>query len=163
LEDLVVRIDAPLLYQFEIELLSQLIFYNYNAELTLPPDREFKLEIPCRQSDWQPSMMAQIYSPSLCLISSVVHLCIHEFETNECRRDDIENIQWLELLQSFTAVKALILYLPIPRYYNTNHARAGRVRRGKGDCRVTCASESFLEEPRPSGLVQEFIGKFVAA
>ncbi len=139
LEDLVSRIDAPLLDRFKIRFFPQLIFhtprlarfigrtsnfmapdeahvmfYGFKATLILPQTYgDFELEIPCRQSDWQPSMLSQVCSSSLNLISSLEHLYIHEYKAIErdrpCWQDDIENIQWLELLRPFTTVKALYL------------------------------------------------------
>ncbi len=133
------RIDAPLLDRFKIRFFPQLIFhtprlaqfigrtsnfmapdgahvmfYGFKATLILPQTYgDFELEIPCRQSDWQLSMLAQVCSSSLNLVSSLEHLYIHEYKAIQrdrpCWQDDIENIQWLELLRPFTTVKALYL------------------------------------------------------
>ncbi len=104
LEDLVARIDAPLLDWLEITFFRQLIFHtprfaqfigrtpnfvahdeahvvftNYKAELKLARYRGLKLEIYCSQSDWLLSMLTQVCSSSLPLISSLEYLYIHEY------------------------------------------------------------------------------------
>jgi len=118
----------------------------------------------CRQSDWQLSMLAQVCSSSLYLISSLEHLYIHEYKAVEslrpCWQDDIENIQWLELLRPFTTVNALYL----SRDITSRIAPALQELVGERVTEVLPALQSlFLEELRPSGLVREAIDKFVAA
>ena len=189
LEDFVSRIDAPLLDRLEIMFFRQLIFHtprlaqfigrtpnlmahdeahaifsNFKAEFTLPRTiKGLNLEIECSVSDWQLSMLAQICGSSLPLISSLEHLYIHENEVNESLRpswqDDIEDVQWLELLQPFTTVKALYLSRDIaarimPVVGELVGARAIEV--------LPALHSLVLEESYPSGPVQEAIDKFVA-
>ena len=104
LEDLVARIDVPLLNKSDIEFFPQLIFHtpqlaqfigrkpnfmapdvaqvtfsNFKADLILPlTNGRLEFEICCTQSDWLLSMLAQVCSSSLYLISSLEHLYIHE-------------------------------------------------------------------------------------
>jgi len=189
LEDLAARVDAPLLDRLEIMFFRQLIFHtprlaqfigrtpnlmahdeahaifsNFKAEFTLPRTiRGLNLKIECSESDWQLSMLAQICCSSLPLVSSLQHLHIHENEVNEslqpCWQDDIENVQWLELLRPFTTVKALYLSRDIA----ARIAPALGELVGAGAAGVLPALQSlFLEEPRPSRPVQEAIDKFVA-
>jgi hypothetical protein len=189
LEDFVARIDAPLLDRLEIMFFRQLIFHtprlaqfigrtpnlmahdeahaifsNFKAEFTLPRSiRGLNLEIHCSESDWQLSMLAQICSSSLPLVSSLEHLYIHENEVNQSLQprwqDDIENVQWLELLHPFTTVKALYLSRDI----------AARIAPALGELVGPRATEVlpalqslFLEELHPSRPVQEAVDKFVA-
>jgi hypothetical protein len=189
LEDFVARIDAPLLDRLEITFFRQVIFHTprltqfigrtpnlmahdeahavfskFNAKFILPRTiRGLNLEIHCSESDWQLSMLAQICGSSLPLISSLEHLYIHENEVNEslqpCWQDDIENVQWLELLHPFTTVKALYLSRDIaariaPALGELVGARAAEV--------LPALQSLFLEELHPSGPVQEAIDKFVA-
>jgi len=185
LEDLVARIDVPLLNKSDIEFFPQLIFHtprvaqfitrtlnfmaseeahlifsNYEAEFTLP--RRFiglNLGIFCRQSDWRLSMLAQVCSSSLPLISTLGRLYIHETHQPSWP-DDIENVQWLELLRPFTTVNALYL----SRDITSRIAPALQELVGERATEVLPALQSlFLEELRPSELVQEAIDKFVAA
>ena len=188
LEDFVARIDVPLLDRFEITLFRQLVFHtprlaqfigrtpnlmvhdeahaifsHFRAEFTLPGTiRGLSLEIHCSESDWQLSMLAQICGSSLPPIPSLEHLYVHENVNQSLHpswQDDIENIQWLELLQPFTTVKALYLSRDI----------AARIAPALGELVGARAIEVlpafqglFLEEPHPSGPVQEAIDKFVA-
>ena len=187
LEDLVARIDAPLLDRLEITLSPQLnfhtpqfarfigrtpnlmaydeahvVFTTYNAELQLARYRGLRLEIHCDQSDWQLSMLAQLCTSSLPLISSLEHLYIHEYEIIFFQprwEDDIENIQWLELLHPFTTVKALYL----SRDITSRIAPALEELVGERVAEVLPALQSlFLEELKPSEPVQKAIDKFVA-
>ena len=188
LDDLVAWIDAPLLDTFEIRFFPQLIFhtprlaqfisrtpncmardeahvmfYNFKAELTLPLTYGgLKLEIRCRQLYWQLSMLAQVCSSSLYLISSLEHLYIHETEYSSPPSwpDDIENVQWLELLRPFTSVKALYL----SRGITTRIIPALEELVGESATAVLPALRSlFLEELHLSGPAKEAIDKFVVA
>jgi hypothetical protein len=191
LEDLVSRIDTPLLDCLHITFFHQLIFdtpqlsqfisRTPNLEtqgearvvfsgdrvwVTLPPifPRGLKLEISCRQSDWQLSSLAQIYSPALPLIHTTKHLYIHN--TNYLPpppshwQNDIENGQWLEVLHPFTSVKNLYLSWELM----PSIAPALQELVGERVMEVLPALQSlFLEDLHPSGPVQEAIGKLVAA
>jgi hypothetical protein len=192
LEDLVARINAPLLDRLEITFFRQLIFHtprlaqfigrtpnliahdeahaifsNFKAEFTLPRSRTVRalnLEVHCSESDWQLSMLAQICSSSLPLIPSLEHFYIHENEAKQSLQprwqDDIEDVQWLELLQQpFTTVKALYLSRDIAA--RIAHALGELV--GARAMQVLPALQSlFLEELHPLRPVQEAIDKFVA-
>ncbi len=189
LDDLVSQIDAPLLGRFEITIFPQLIFhtlrlaqfigrtpnfmapdeahvmfYGFKATLILPQTYgDLELEIPCRQSDWQLSMLAQVCSSSLHLISSLEHLYVHEYKAIEsdrpCWQDDIENIQWLELLRPFTTVKALYL----SRGITTRVIPTLEELVGESATSVLPALQSlFLEELHLSGPVKQGIDKFIA-
>jgi len=73
---------------------------------------------------------------------------------------EIENRQWLELLDPFTAVKGLYISSELaPDIVSALHELSGE--------RVTVVLPAlqtlFLEEPLKSGSVQEAIGQFVAA
>ena len=75
-------------------------------------------------------------------------------------QDDIENSQWLELLHPFTAVKDLY----ISQEFTPRIAPALQELVGERVTEVLPALQTlFLEEPLPSGPVQETIGQFVAA
>ncbi len=190
LEDLVARIDTPLIDCLHITFFHQLIFdtpqltqfisrtpnletqgearvifSGDKVEVTLPPifPTGLKLEISCKQSDWQLSSLAQIYSPALPLIHTTEHLYIHI--TNYLPppphwQDDIEDGQWLEVLHPITSVKNLYLSWEL----TPSIAPALQELVGERVLEVLPALQSlFLEELHPSGPVHEAIGKFVAA
>ena len=139
LEDLVSRINAPLLHVMDITFFLQLIFdtpqltqfiertpqlkthdearmifSDSGASVSLPrtDDRGLELGISCRQIDWQLSSLAQVCGSCFpqALISAVEHLYILERQCSpHHREDDIENNQWLELFLPFTTVRNLYL------------------------------------------------------
>jgi hypothetical protein len=190
LEDLVARIDAPLLNSLNITFFHQLIFdtpqlaqflartpnirppveahivfSNRYVEVTSARTfpRNFVLWISCGQSDWQLSSLAQVCSSSFpqVLIRTVERLHIREVECGPLRwQDDIENNQWLEVLQPFTALKDL----HVSRDFLPRIAPAFQELSGERVTEVLPALQSIiLEELHPSRPVREAIEKFVAA
>ena len=137
LEDLVAKIDAPLLNTIEIEFtdeatpdtpqLAQLIrrspklkgfnearlsFYDDSAEITLyipsPSYRKICLGISSGQPTLQPSSLAWVRIPSLLPLPTLEDLYITENRFS-CFWQDNENAWWLEVFRPFTAVKNLYL------------------------------------------------------
>jgi hypothetical protein len=189
LEDLVARIDTPLLDGLGITFFHQLIFNTSQliqfisrtpnlktqgeARVVFFPDyvgvilpqtapRHLQLGVTCRQSDWQLSSLAQIYNPALpqALTPTMEHLYIRDNFLPPYWEDDIEHTQWLEVLHPFTSVKNLYL----SRNLTPSIAPALQELVGERVIEVLPTLQSlFLEEFRPSGPVQEAIGKFVAA
>ena len=180
--DLVARIDAPLLDGLDITFFHQLIFDTpqltrfisrtpklkaYDEELVQFLDRSvwvstideaLRLEISCRQSDWQISSLAQVCGSIF--IPAIERLYIRE-ETGSSPswQDDVETGQWLELLRQFSAVKDLHISQEFtPRIAPTLQELVG----GRVTEVLPALQTLFLEETLPSG-VQETIDKFVAA
>jgi hypothetical protein len=188
LEDLVARIDAPLLDKLDITFFHQpildtpqlahlisrspkfkaheahVVFCDWVVWVALPQtsgDGRLDLGISCRQSDWQLSSLAQVCSSSFpqTLISSVERLYIENRLSPWHWQDDIESSQWLELFHPFTAVKDLYLSLEfVPRIAP---ALQELVRERVTEV-LPALQTLFLEEPLPSGPVQDAIGQFVA-
>jgi hypothetical protein len=191
LEDLVSRIDAPLLRTLEIILLHQLIFdtpqltqfigrtpklKGYNEAhvdfsdsdvLVRYPqafDGALELGILCGQSDWQLSSLAQVCSSSFpqALIPMVEHLYIQSKGWNPPWQDDIENGQWLELFHPFSGVKDLYISSEFaPRIVPALQELVGE----RAMEALPALQNIFLQESptSSSGPAQEMIGKFVAA
>jgi hypothetical protein len=191
LEDLVARIDTPLLdnltiifiYQviFDTPQLAQFIsrtpkFKTYDkarvffsdevVSITLPRAFHGALElgIACARSDMHLSYLAQVCGLSFlqALIPAVEHLYILEekhwwpYGLNE-----LGSSQWLEFFHRFTAVKGLYISW---RLFALRIAHALRDIVGERGTEVLPALQTlFLEEPLPSGPVQEAIRQFVAA
>ena len=138
LEDLVARIDAPLLDKLKITFFHQLIFDtpqlaqfigrtpNFKAydearvtfnslgvhvEVPHTFDGALRLGTSCRKPDWQFSSLAQVCGSSFPqgLIPMVEHLYIECSYWDFPSNDDIENSLWLEFLHPFTAVKDLYI------------------------------------------------------
>jgi hypothetical protein len=186
LEDLVARIDAPLLASLQIMFFHQLIFdtpqlaqfiartpniqqlvearivfHDHYVEVTSTRalSIKFVLGINCTQSDWQLSSLAQVSASSLpeAFIPTVEHLYVFESKSPRlCWQDDIEDNQWLEVLHPFTAVK----YLYLSREFTSRMVPA--LQELAGDVLPSLQS-IFLEDLHPTGSIQGAIGKFVAA
>ena len=185
LEDLVARIDAPLLDKLDIVFFHQLMFntpqlarfisrspklkthdgahvffYTESVLVSFPQtfSGSLNLAILCSQSDWQLSSLAQVCSSSFhqVLVPAVEHLYIHEGGCAQLRwQDDIESSQWLELLYPFTAVKGLHISLG----FVPRIASFLQELAGEGVTEVLPALQSIFS--LPSGPVQA-IGRFVA-
>ena len=180
LEDLVARIDAPLLDTFEIVFFHQLIFdtpqlaqflartpntqplvearivFSDRLVVVTSP-RNFSLGISCSQSDWQLSCLTQVCNSSFpeAFIPTVEHLYIYTSELHW--QDDIDGNQWLEVLHPFTAVK----YLYLSREFTS--CMAPTLQELAGEV-LPSLQNLFLEDLHPSGgPVQGAIWKFVVA
>ena len=187
LDDLVARIDAPLLNNFHITFFHQLIFdtpqlaqfisrtpkFNLKAcnhvlaefshqdvriSTISTTDWALILKISCRQLDWQLSSLAQVCGSIF--VPAIEHLYIREdLHYSPFRQDDIETGQWLELLHRLTAVKDLRISPEFtPRIVPTLQELVG----GRAIEVLPALQTLFVEETLPSG-VQETIDKFVAA
>jgi hypothetical protein len=190
LEDLVARINAPLLAKLKITLFHQLlldtpqftqligrtpkvtcnearvVFSDWHVSVKLPQTSDNALEfgVSCRPSDWQLSSLAQVCSSSFpqALIPMVERLYIRRESLQLDWQDDIENSQWLEFFYPFTGVKDLY----ISSEFAPRIAPALQELVGERALEVLPALQNiFLEEPpsNSSGPVQGIIGKFVAA
>ena len=189
LEDFVARIDAPLLDKLTINFSHQLIFDTpqltqfinrtpkfethdearvvfSNRDVTVTVPQAFggalRLGILCGQSDWQLSSVAQVCSLSFppALILAVERLYIWNYRGLGLRwQDDVENSQWLELFHPFIAVK----YLYLDSEFTLQIATALKELAGRMTEVLPALETIFLEEPLPSGPVQEAIGQFVSA
>ena len=75
------------------------------AHTTIPG--QLRLQVSCRQFDWQLSAIFQISSQLLPLFSSVGQLDIRAFPPPASGRDDLDLAQWIELLWLFDSVERL--------------------------------------------------------
>ena len=130
-----------------------------------PPTQTFDersgLRISCGELDWQLSSVAQIVTSFFPSIDRVKHLFIYEPLFLQLQwQDDVENLQWLEILHPFTAVTSLC----ISKEFAQNIATTLQELVGERVTNVLPALESLsLEEFRSSEPVQEAIEQFVAA
>ena len=65
------------------------------------------LRISCKWLDWQVPCLAQILGQSPTMVSSVNHLSIDRINPGRQEIEGMDDIDWLELLRPFTAVKTL--------------------------------------------------------
>ena len=121
----------------------------------------FKLTNLCREPDWQLSSLAQICTTSLPLLSTTENLFIYEaYDSQLDWKDGIENIEWLELLLPFTAVKNLYL----SKQFALRIAPVLQEMTVGGTTEVLSTLQNlYLEGFRPSESVQEGIERFVSA
>ena len=124
-------------------------------------DEKSRLRISCKKLDWQLSSLAQVFTSFFPSIDMVEHLYIYRPRNLPSQwQDDIENGQWLEILDPFTAVTDLYVCKEFAQCITP--ALQELVEERVMD--VLPALESlFLEELQPPGPVQEAIGQFVAA
>jgi len=194
LEDLLARIDAPLLYylriiffkdlDFDVPQLRRLIghaegfkafdhaevvVFHGSIRLSLVPktgavdrQRQLAIEINCAELDLRLSSLAQLCSSPLPLIATLEELKITESKYLssshwKCNTDDT---RWVELLDSFTAVKNLYLTDEIARHV------CGALRELSRE-RVTEVLPSlqnvFVDGSRSFEQIEEAMRPFVAA
>ena len=188
MEDLVARINAPLLDKLEITFFNRLIFDNpqlaqfisrtpafkthdearvifsdWNVSVTLPQasDGALELEIPCEQSDWQLSSLAQVCSSSFpqALIFAVERLYI--YDDGSCDwQDDIDNSQWLEFFRPFTTVNVLYISSEFTTSIALGLQKLVKLRLTRV---LPTLKTLFLEDTLLSEPVREAIAQFVAA
>ena len=189
LDDLMARIDAPLLKKLRITFFNQTLFdtpqlvqfINRTPALKTPEQArlfftddaavlglssrgsdyaELNVIFLCKSSNRQVSFLEQVCTSCLPPLSNLEDLYISKYS---CYRpnwqDDIENANWLELLQPFTTVKKLYLTKEfVPPIMSSLQELVGE--------RTTEVLPSlqniFLEGPETSGPVQEGIQQFVA-
>ncbi|KAH9968393.1 hypothetical protein BJV74DRAFT_954238 [Russula compacta] len=134
LEDFIARIDTPKLFWLDIDLFMDLMFhiprlrqFMARSAETLGPYNSasvtffatnihislghVKLQISCREPDWQASSMAQVCNQLSPLTSQVTSLDINEDTPGQARQGNgIDPTEWFELFNSFPAVQYLYIY-----------------------------------------------------
>jgi hypothetical protein len=188
LEDLVAQIDAPILdmldiafhlWIYDIPQLTQFISrapkfkahdearlivsdWDFSAIFPRISDDALELAIACKQPNWYLSSLVEggsvVFPRSL--IPTVKHLYILEGTLSRTYWQDNEGSEWLEILRPFTAVKTLYIsrrFVPhiVPALQGVTGERVTEV--------LPALQTLFLEEPIPSGPVQEAVEQFVAA
>jgi hypothetical protein len=137
LEDLMARTDAPLLRAAHITVFNQLafgiqqlprfidhapalmpfytarikfysIYVAFSSRTRSSINEVLKFKIPCFWEDWQVSSVAQICNQLSFVLSSIEELYIEGFGINgSLSGANMDETQWLELFQPFTAVQTL--------------------------------------------------------
>jgi F-box-like len=179
-EDILSRIDAPLLSSMDITFFNQLVFhtpqlrhfisrmvifkapgrgyiYFDDDNVTVDPFQTLSLRILCKPSDWQLSSLSQLYNSALSPLPTLEHLEIHN--RREYWEDDMEDVQWLELLCLFPSLKDLVLSgksfrLLTPALNELN---------GESITEVLPALQNIIiQGPQSSEADNKAIGKFIA-
>jgi len=139
LEELLARINTPLLEVLNVRLSNQLsftvphlfqfikrteslrpdffqIFFNRNAVLLSANSQDkvkhLSLEVGCRHIDWQVSAAAQVFHALVAILSITEHLALgyDEHDRSSEHHNEINRMQWRNLLRQFNGVKALHIY-----------------------------------------------------
>jgi hypothetical protein len=173
------RIDAPLLDDMDITFFNQLLFdtpqlrlFIHRTENLKAPDcvrisfelayvvvrpiRTLSLRISCEPSDWQLSSLSQLYTSAISPLPTPERLRIYN---HRYWRDDMENVQWLELLRLFPSLKDLILsgelfQLVAPALNELDRESMTEV--------LPVLQNIIIQGPQPSEPVNKAIGKFIA-
>jgi hypothetical protein len=180
LEDVMSRIDTPLLDDMDITFFNQLVFDtpqlryfisrtgNFKApdhasihfdddDVTVEPFRTLSLRISCEPSEWQLSSLSQLYNSALSPLPTLEYLEIHNHRNYW--KDDMENVQWLELLRQFTSVKDLVLSMKSFRLV----APALNELDGESITEVLPALKNIvIQGPQPSEPVNKALGNFIS-
>jgi hypothetical protein len=187
LEDLVTRIDTPQLHEMHITLVNQIAFdcpqlaqfinrspilrahekayvqfddHTTSVEL-LAQSRTLKIEIISREPDEQLSFIRQICNSSLGPLSTVEVLYIADrLSLRIWENATIGNTLWLQLLLPFTAVRNLYLS---KEYAPGIAAALQELVGGTASGVLPSLQNIFVEGLKPSGLLQENFGQFIAA
>jgi len=191
LEDLVARIDAPLLHNLKMTLFHQFIpdaaqlaqfidrtpklkvhneahvaFYDSGVQITLQPEEVFEkgLGISYEVVDWQVSSLAQVCTSSLsqAFTATVEHLYIYDDYAPWEGDVRVENNHWLELLRPFTSVKSLYLSWDIVPHIAPAFQELIEERAAGVLPALQTLFLEDLDPDDPSGPVQEAIGSFVS-
>jgi hypothetical protein len=131
LDDFVAQVDAPLLHNVTITFFNQLVFnvsqlpqfLDRTGELRDPDQADIvfsrdkvtvtasgkTLRIACKDTDWQISALSQLCSSISRSLRSSKRLNIRERFPRPHWQDDMENLQWTELLRPFASVEHLYL------------------------------------------------------
>jgi hypothetical protein len=186
LEDLVVRIDTPLLDSLKISLFYQsildtaklaqfiqstpklkgyneahIVFYPSSVRLTIPRVSGKGLQVSCEVVGLQVSSMVQVCTSSLSQVFRATVERLYICDNYGCWRGHIhvEKNRWRELLRPFISVKSLYLSHVIVRRI----APALQEIIGERVAGVLPALETlFLEDVILSEPVQEDIGSFIS-
>ncbi|KAN0106983.1 hypothetical protein V8E52_010585 [Russula decolorans] len=193
LEDLLARIDAPLLDDLEITFFHQLVFdtpqltqfisrtprFNFNAyngarvvfselevriTLSQTSDETLKLGILCNLSEWQLSSLAQIRS------SFFPQGLLHTVEDLHILENEYWRPDWQDDIESSQWLELLHPFTTVKDLHMSQEivpritAALRELVAGESVTEVLPALQSLLfEEPLPLGPVQEALGQFVAA
>ena len=120
-----------------------------------------RMKVLCRELDWQVSSLEQVCtssSPQLSVLEDLYIFNVPSYPQPDWK-DNIENAVWLGMLQLFSTVKNIY----ISEKFALRIVPALQELIGGGVTEVLPALQNmFLEEPQPSGRIQEGIHQFVA-
>jgi hypothetical protein len=133
----------------------------YSNAVSVGHLRQLVLRIHCREFDYQLSSLAQVCSPSFPFIFALEDLQIKEddFLSSSHWKDDMENAQWLELLDPFAALKNLYLTSGVAQRF----CSAIQELSGERATEVLPALRNLFARGFSLGPIQEAMKPFIAA
>ena len=137
---------------------AKIVFYSWGTKISLGPVR---LEIFCREPDWQVSSMEQVCSQLSPLLSCVEQLDIREDSPGqEWQGNGIDPTLLLELFDTFPSMKHLHIYGELRPLV----ARALQELTGASATDVLLSLRDLVfEGPSPSESIQKDIEGFITA
>ena len=148
---------------------ADLTFSKNTVELTLSPQTEtvdgirLTLSISCKESFWPPVSLSHVFGSSLPPLATSERLNIR-VEGNWRRLSQweyaLENVEWIDLLRPFTAVKDLYLFEEVALRLAP---ALEEVAEGSVNDVLPALQNVFFEGLQPTGPVQEAIGRFASA
>jgi hypothetical protein len=141
----------------EVTFYRRSVIVRLSSETGTIDNTKFDLEISCRALDWQLSALAQVCTSLVPYFSALERPDISEGQFPPPRwQNDMENVQWLELLRPFTATKSLHL--------------SSELQRRVGPALQELSSRGRVTEVLPTlqyfflgGVLSEAIEKFIVA
>jgi hypothetical protein len=182
LEDVISRIDAPLLNDLSITFFNQLVFHTPQLrhfinrtgtftgrapdrarisfdddDVTIEPFQTLLLRVLCKPSDWQLSSLSQLYNSAISPLPMLERLEIRIYRGYW--EDNMENAQWLELIHLFPSLRDLVLceesfQLVAPALDELDGAIL---------MDVLPVLQNIVIQPQPSKVDNEAIGKFISS
>ena len=151
--------DAPYRAKISISTFHIVVDIFQSSETALP--KVLGLYILCQPFDWQLSSLAQVCSSALPPLPTLEWLEIYKSRDRLPQwQNDVENMQWLELLHPFTSVRELVLSedlvpLVAPALQELTGERVTEV--------LPALQNIFLRGPRISGPVKKALKVFTTA
>jgi hypothetical protein len=143
---------------------ARVVFDGSEAEVKLSPltsgDNSLSVRILCGVLNWQVSSVEQVFTSSSPPLPTLEDLYIFgKLPSRAQWQGNVENVQWLELLHPFRAVKNLYL----SEEFALRIVPALQELVGSREMEVLPTLQNvFLEKLEPSGPVQEGIRQFAA-
>ena len=151
---------------FEALTEAKVSFSSQTASVELQPQASnsqyFDVTVLCRVPNWQLSSLAQICTMSMPLLSATENIFIDEdgYGSQLNWKDDIQYIEWLELLLPSTAVKNLYLS---KRFVTRIAPALQEITVGRTTEVLSTLQNLYLEGFQPSESVEEGIEQFISA
>jgi hypothetical protein len=145
---------------------ADLTLSKNSVELTLSPQTEtvdgirLTLGILSKESFWPPVSLSHVFGSSLPLSTSERLDIRVPGNWSRLSQTEYKNIEWIDLLRPFTAVKNLYLFEEVALRLAP---ALEEVAEGSANNVLPALQNVFLEGLQPTGPVQEAIGQFASA